>query len=226
MADEHSRLSYTGGVALSYKINKRFSIQSGLYYSSFGQELTGISTYGGFQKYDYTKGDHNFEVLTSSGTVYTNNTDVFLLDPVSPDKIITRYTNDVFDPAKANLQYLDNSLTQNFSYLELPLVLRYKIMDKAIDFNIIGGFASNLLVSNSVYATLNEGKYPVGKTEGMNLITFSSSVGMGMEYSLSKKLSLNLEPTLRYYLNPFNEISGIKIHPYSFGIFSGLSYKF
>jgi hypothetical protein len=226
MAEEQSHISYAGGFALSYKINKRFSVQSGLYYSSFGQELTGISSYGGFHNYDYTKGDHNFEVLTTSGTVYTNNADVFLLDPKYPDRIITRYTNDVFDPAKANLQYLDNSLRQNFSYLELPFVLKYKIIDKGVDFNIIGGISSNLLVSNSVYATLNNGKYPVGKTEGMNTITFSSSLGMGMEYSLSKNFSFNLEPTLRYYLNPFNEVSGIKIHPYSFGIFSGLSYKF
>jgi hypothetical protein len=49
---------------------------------------------------------------------------------------------------------------------------------------------------------------------------------MGMEYNFTKNLSLNLEPTFRYYINPYSEISGIKIHPYTFGIFSGLSYKF
>jgi hypothetical protein len=99
-------------------------------------------------------------------------------------------------------------------------------VDKVIDFNLIGGLSSNLLVGNSVSATSNTGKYQVGKTEGLNLITFSSSLGMGMEYSVSRNFSLNLEPTFRYYLNPFSEISGMRIHPYSFGIFSGLSYKF
>ena len=69
-------------------------------------------------------------------------------------------------------------------------------------------------------------KYPIGKTEGLNLMTLSSSLGMGMEYNFSNKLSLNLEPTFRYYLNPFNELAGSNIHPYSFGIFSGVSYKF
>ncbi len=147
-------------MAFSYKINKRFSIQSGLYYSSFGQELSGITSFGGFKKYDYTKGDHNFEVLTSSGIVYTNNADVFLLDNLSDSRISTRYTNDVFDPAKANLQYIDNSLRQNFSYLELPVILRYKIVDKTIDFNIIGGLSSNLLVNNSVYAIAGRQQIP------------------------------------------------------------------
>jgi hypothetical protein len=47
-----------------------------------------------------------------------------------------------------------------------------------------------------------------------------------MEYSLSKKLTLNLEPTFRYYLNPFNDVTGLRAHPYSFGVFSGVAYKF
>jgi len=226
MSDEQPVFSYSGGVSFSYKINRRLSVQSGLYYSSFGNELSGITSFGGFKPYDHTKGDHNFEVMTATGVVYTNNADIFLLDNVSDSRIITRHTNDVFDPAKANLQFLDNSLRQNFSYVELPVVLRYKILDKTIDLNIIGGLSSNVLVNNSVYATLDGGKYQVGKTGGLNLITFSSSLGMGMEYSFTDNLSLNLEPTFRYYLNPFSEIAGLKIHPYSFGIFSGVSFSF
>jgi hypothetical protein len=226
MSGEQPLISYAGGLALSYKINRRLSVQSGLYYSSFGNELSGITSFGGFQQYDNTKGDHNFEVLTMNGTVYTSNADVFLLDNLSSQRVVSRISNDVFDPAKANLQYLDNSLRQNFSYLELPFVLKYKVVDRAIDFNIIGGLSSNILVTNSVYANLGGTKYPVGKTEGLNMITFSSSLGMGMEYSLTNNLSLNLEPTFRYYLNSFSEIPGMRVHPYSFGLFSGVSYKF
>jgi opacity protein-like surface antigen len=58
------------------------------------------------------------------------------------------------------------------------------------------------------------------------MINLSSSLGMGLEYNFSKKLSLNLEPTFRYYLNTFNEPAGTAIHPYSFGVFSGISYRF
>jgi len=47
-----------------------------------------------------------------------------------------------------------------------------------------------------------------------------------MGYNISDKFSLNLEPTFKYYLNPFGEFSGLKSQPYSFGVFSGLSYKF
>lgn len=226
MDNEHPVFSYSGGLAFAYRINKRVSVQSGLYYSSFGHELSGISAFSGFQPYDYTKGDRNFEVRTTTGRVYTNNADVFLVDSRSDERITTMYTVDYFDPAKAELQYLDNSLRQSFSYLELPVIFRYKLIDKNIDFNLVGGLSSNILVNNSVYTSDNGSRYQVGRTEGMNLLTFSSSLGMGMEYNFSGNLSLNLEPTFRYYLNPFNQTTGLNIHPYSFGIFSGISYRF
>jgi hypothetical protein len=49
---------------------------------------------------------------------------------------------------------------------------------------------------------------------------------MGMEYNFSGRLSLNLEPTFRYYITPLGGVAGSSIHPYSIGIFSGISYKF
>lgn len=225
MAEEQPLISYSGGVAFSYKINKRFSVQSGIYYSSLGQVVDGINSFGGFKQYDETKGDHNFEVLTSGGTVTINNADVFLIANVGVERVLTS-SIDVFDPKKANLKYINNTIRQNFSYLELPIVMRYKFIDKVIDFNLIGGVSTNLLVNNSVYTMVDGGRYSLGTTEGLNLITLSSTLGMGMEYNISDNFSLNVEPTFRYYLNAFNGMTGSKIHPYSFGIFSGISYKF
>jgi hypothetical protein len=225
ISSEQPIISYSGGLALTYKINKRVSVQSGLFYSAIGQQINGISSFGGFRKYDNTKGSRNFEVMTSSGVVYTNNADVFLLDEAS-SRIVTQFTGEVFDPQKASLEYLDNSLRQNYSYLELPVFLRYKLIDKTLDINLIGGLSYNFLVDNSVY-TMNQGsRYMIGKTEGLNMMTFSSSLGMGMEYSFTRNISLNLEPTFRYYMNPFKNVQESVIHPYSFGIFSGISFRF
>lgn len=226
MSSEQPMISYSGGVAFSYKISKRVSVQSGLYYASLGQVVDGINTYAGFQKYGYTKGDHNFEVLTTNGTVFTRNSDVFLSATGTVARINTNYTSDVFDPNKANLRYINSTISQNFSYLELPVLVRYKIIDKTIDLNLIGGVSYNLLVNNSVYTMVNGSKYTIGETEKLNPLSISSTLGMGMEYNFSEKLSLNVEPTLRYYLNPISGSTGINVHPYSFGIFSGFSYKF
>ncbi len=224
-SSEQSRLSYSGGVAFAYRISRKLSVQSGLYYSSIGQEVGDIYSFGGFGKYIYTKSDRNFEVMTSAGRIYTENADIFLRDGIG-DRVLTRYTNDVFDPAKASLQYMSSSLYQSFSYIEMPLILRYKLLDKDIDINLVGGVSYNFLVNNAVYTRFDGNRLDVGKTDGLNQFMLSSSLGMGMEYNLSDRFSLNLEPTFRYYMNPFSDTQGLKAHPYSFGIFSGLSYKF
>jgi hypothetical protein len=224
LSSEAPIVSYSGGLGFSYKLSKRLSVQSGLYYSALGQRVEGINSYAGFKQYDNSKGGYNFEVLTSSGTVTASNPDVFLNADAS-ERVITAYTKDVFDPRKASLQYINNSLTQSFSYLELPVTLKYKVVDKTIGINLIGGMSYNLLVHNSVYTDIDGSKYLIGDTKGMNTLSLSSTLGMGMEYNLSGNLSLNLEPMFRYYLNPFSQ-SGSFIHPYSFGIFSGVSFKF
>jgi hypothetical protein len=224
--EEKQLQAYMGGISLSYRVNRRFSVQSGLYFSSFGNQLGGISAFGGFSGHNNSKGDHFFEIQTSRGIIYASNTDIFLRDDNSSGRIISSNSNAKFNPVNENLQYLDNSLRQDFSYIEFPVMVRYKLIDKAIDFNVIGGLSSNLLINNSVYATLDGERYQVGKTEGLNMLTVSSSLGMGLEYNFTRNLSLNLEPTLRYYLNPFSEIPGAKAHPYLFGFYSGLSLKF
>jgi hypothetical protein len=223
---EKAVVSYSGGFSFSYNINKKLSIQSGLYYSSIGQEVSGINSYAGFEKYVTTKSSRNFEVLTSSGNVLPVNRDIYLADGNMTDRVLTMYTRDVFDPDKSGLRFLSNSLIQDFRYLEMPVMMKYKLIDKRFDVNLIGGVSYNLLVDNSVFTMVDGSKYNIAYTDGLNPSTFSGSFGMGMEYNLSDKFSFNLEPTVRYYLSPLGEQIWTQLHPYSFGIFTGVSYKF
>lgn len=225
MASEKSLISYSGGLAISFSFNKKFRIQSGIYYSSVGQKVTGISSYSGFTKFNNAKSGSNFGIQTSRGTIVSTNSDIYFNDLIS-NRVFTNYSMNEFDPYKTNLQYLNNSIYQDFNYLEVPVTVIYKIIDKKIDFNLTGGISYNLLVNNSVYTSLDNTRYYIGKTRGLNTLTLSSLLGMGIEYNLSEKLSLNLEPTFRYYISPFGVALGNKIHPYSFGLFSGFSYKF
>jgi len=152
--------------------------------------------------------------------------DIYLLDGTETGRVMTQYTLDVFDPVKSNLSYVNNSLHQNFNYLELPVIMRYKILDRKIDFNVVGAISYNILLANSAYTYLDGIKTYIGRTEGLRPFTFSSAVGMGVEYNLTDRLLLNVEPTFRYYMTPLGGISGSTIHPYSFGILSGVSFKF
>jgi len=223
-ADEQPSISYAGGVAFSYRINERVSIQSGLYYSNIGQRINGISSYAGFGPINASKGDTPFEVATNSGTIQTDNADIFLAD-ASGTRVSSDYSIDNFDPVKSSLSQIGTSLEQSFRYIEVPLSLRYKVVDGTLGVNLFGGLSSNLLVGNNVYSNNDGVIHYIGKTDGLRGFVISSTFGMGMEYNISKSISLNLEPMLRYYLTPINATS-TGTNPFSFGLFSGIAYKF
>ena len=222
---DQGRASYSGGLGFAYKINKRFSIQSGLYYSAMGQELGDIVAHSGFQQVNPSKGSNNFKVLTSNGTVNVSNPDIYLGSYTVPDRVLTQYTTAVFDPNKVpDMSHLSNSIFTDLRYLELPLMLRYKAIDRKMGVSFVGGVSYNFLVSNSVN-TSGEKTY-VGKMEGLSDLSLSGSLGMGMEYKFSKNISFNVEPTFRYFLNTSNSGRIPGLHNYAIGVFSGMSYKF
>jgi hypothetical protein len=223
--NEKPEVTFSGGMAFSYNLGKRISIQSGVYYSTIGQKITGINSYSGFSSFNNSKGSSQFSVQTSSGMIVSSDNNIFLRDKIAT-RVLTPYTIDVFDPAKAKLTYLNNFISQSLNYLEIPILFKYKAIDRKIDINLVGGLSYNILVGNSASASLNGVKYSIGKTEGVSPANYSSSFGLGFEYNLSKKFSLDLQPTFRYYLTPLGDVVGSSVHPYSFGVFTGLSYKF
>jgi hypothetical protein len=223
---EEAAVSYSGGFSFAYKVGKRLSLQTGLYYSSIGQKVTGVDSYSGFTSFNNAKGAGMFSVVTSSGTISSGNRDIYLADNNTGSRVLSALSLDVFDPVKADLSYLSNTVHQSFNYLEIPFVMKYKLFDRTIDFNLTGGISYNLLINNTAYAMSGGEKYYIGNTGSLSPVTFSSSLGMGIEYSFSGKLSLNLEPTFRYYITPLGGLAGSSIHPYSFGVLSGISYRF
>jgi hypothetical protein len=225
-SSEAAAMSYTGGVSFAYNVNKRISLQMGLYYSSLNHEIDGVQSYSGFTAFYAIKGSDNFTIQTANGTITSENNDIFLRNGRNADKVTSIFTSDVIDPNKAGLNYLSSSVHQNFNYLEVPFIIRYKVIARTLGMNVIGGFSYNQLLNNSAYAVSDGNKIFIGSTDGLYPITLSSSIGVGMEYSLSKKVSINLEPTFRYYLTPMSGQGGSSLHPYTFGIFSGVSYKF
>ena len=219
---EESVVSYRGGVTFAYKVNNKISVQSGVYYSSVGQRINDVLAYSGFVGHHGTKGEPVFVVSTSDGSINIDN-DIYVT--ANDDRISSMYSVDNFDPQKAHLPLIGNSLRQTFRYLEVPFALKYKIYDKTIALNLIGGLSSNVRIGNKVFVGSGLNRQNVGKTTDMNNFILSSTVGMGVEYNISENLALNLEPTVHYYLTPLNQ-SASRINPYMFGLFSGLSYKF
>lgn len=224
ISSEKSRPAYSTGVTVGYKISDRLTIQSGIGMASIGQTISDVNVYAGLSDFYSVKSSYLYSVETASGTILAGNTDLYLTD--SKDRVGTLVQGNLADPSKYKLTQVGSDIQQVFRYLEMPVVLRYKVIDRKIGLNLSGGVAYGLLVDNAAYTGEGSDLIRVGHTEGINLHNISSQLGLGMEYSLSRKITFNLEPVFRYYMTPISDISGSLYKPYSLGFWSGFSFKF
>jgi hypothetical protein len=117
------------------------------------------------------------------------------------------------------------NIDQRFGFIEVPLELEYRLLDRKFGINVIGGFSTFFLNQNEVYADIDGASTLIGEANNMNSTSFSANFGLGLDYSLSKKWNFNLEPQFKYQINTFNNTSG-NYRPFFIGLYTGLSYKF
>lgn len=221
---EKSRPAYSTGVSVGYKISDRLTIQSGIGLASIGQTISDVIVYAGLSDYYAVKSNYLYSVETASGLILAGNTDLYLTD--SKDRVGTLIQGNMADPSKYDLTQVGSDIQQVFRYLELPVMLRYKLIDRKVGLNLSGGIAYGFLVDNAAYTGEGPDIVRVGYTEGMNSFNLSSQLGLGMEYNISQKITFNLEPVFRYYVTPLSDISGALYKPYSVGFSSGFFFKF
>ncbi len=219
---EEGIVSYAGGVNVHYAPLKRLSVQSGLYYSNMGMKVGNAS---------YVSVDNRFSFMDETATVkasINNSTGIIETQEALAANSVP-YPGWELVSQNALVSSPDapqGEILQEFQYLELPLILRYRVIDRRLGFHFLGGLSSNFLVGNSAYYQEGGDKEPIGTTGNLRPVNYSSVVGLGVDYSISKRFHVNLEPTFRYYLNSINTGSVIKSHPYTIGFFTGLLYTF
>lgn len=123
---------------------------------------------------------------------------------------------------------IDNNigaLKQNISYIEVPLELSYKLIDKKFGVEIIGGMSTLFLNQNNIFLMANGLEMEVGRANNLNNIHFSSNVGLGFKYSFWKSFNANFQPMFKYQINTFNQNSS-NFKPYFIGLYSGISFSF
>lgn len=229
LATSTSTADLGGGISVEVKKGKRWSIQSGVYYSGINQSAGNRYASNGKASMDAISGSNYFNtainVDASRNTMSMNSgAGVIELSKVPSGLVLG---TSLEDKSLANSVIVSpTSFQQNFDYIEIPLYLRYTLIDTRFDVVMLGGFSSNLLVGNQIWVDDPSGKSLVGKTKDMETMNYSGTVGVGLKYGLSKHISLNVEPRLKYYLNSLNSNEAVSYKPYTFGVFTGLSYEF
>ncbi|WP_158655153.1 porin family protein [Flavivirga eckloniae] len=197
-----SDISY--GIKISYKIANNIEIRSGL--STVNVNL-------------YTKELSNSELFKLGNAIAINiesNPDGGIEDPGGGIGL-------------SNLPILQTegprSLQQQINYIEIPVELAYKIIDKKIGVSIIGGISTFILNAdkNKVFIATELGKSQIGSTNNVNTASFSGNIGLGVDYYITKRVQINIEPIFKYQPNAFE--NNTSFQPYIFGVYSGIKFK-
>jgi len=223
---ENGMFTYTGGLHIQYNANRKIKIYTGVYYSRMGQQIDDIQLYKSANNGPINlpiKG--NLDINNSIGSITSRNEILYFQDQ-SGYRVEPLSLSEWYDPLKEGLIPLNAEIIQSLDYLEVPFIIRYKLIDKRVDLNILGGLSTNFMVKNEAYANYQGSKIHIGETNGLKTINYSSTLGLGLEYDLTEKISLSLEPAFKYYINSINRSENMNTHPYSIGIFTGLSYIF
>ena len=145
---ETGMLSYSTGVNVSYRRNSRFAIETGIYYNKTGIAIgaPGIQIFN--QQSDIMKfgvGSERADIRTVSnsvGNIIAYSGDIYM----NGYKINAENTTNTEDiPSLNDLQTSDQGIQQHLDYLELPFNLRYSIVDRTIELQLVGGMSANFL---------------------------------------------------------------------------------
>jgi len=216
-----------GGVSVEYKKGKRWSLQSGIYYSGMGQ-TSGNSSNGLSYANDGANYLNNTIVkVDATNNRYSMNSNAGVVELNSiPAGMVLGTSLDDKNYLSSAVVVSQNTFIQDFDYLEVPVYLRYSLIDSRFGISMMGGLSSNILVGNRLYLDSSLGKSLVGRTKDLETFNYAGTLGLGLKYDLTNRLSLNVEPRLKYFLNSLSSNSSVTYKPYTFGVFTGLSYDF
>ena len=222
-----SSLQMGGGLTLAYGTSARWSFQSGVMYNRLGQNTSNSSGRDNLAYSIAPSTDPDYFLVGKSvggETIINGPAGQILLDQLPTDALVS---SDFESVASSRDVLLTNSdFEQLFDYIEIPLMVRYQLVDRIIGLQLMAGVNAGFLVGNRAYVNSGQGRSSIGETSDMNSISYSSNFGVGIGYHLSPRLQLRFEPQLRYYLQSLSSNPGIDYKPYSFSFYTGINYTF
>jgi hypothetical protein len=91
---------------------------------------------------------------------------------------------------------------------------------------VLSGMSANVLLGTNTFINNGEEIVRDGAILMARPVNYSSTFGVGIGYQIIRNLSIEIEPTFKYFLQPYTTNSPITANPYVFGIYSGIVYRF
>lgn len=206
-------VNFSYGLSVSYNITPKLSIRSGVHKVDFGYDTNDIAfsptlaTATGQQinNIDYALASRNLVVRNASQAKAAQDAMAAEVSATFPSR--------------------NGRMIQQFGYVEVPLELNLALVDSKLGLHLIGGLSSLFLIDNAVTLEADGNATEMGEANNLNPLNFSTNIGFGLQYEVSRSIQLNLEPVFKYQLNTFSDAAG-DFNPYSIGVYSGLNFRF
>lgn len=221
---ENGLITPGAGLQLSRELGKKFRLSIGMEYNQWIQEGSYsaqvvfsdvevlINTATGSEQFDF-----GGSVESSFGSTQYNSTSGenpfgIGFETLSPDA----------DPVEFNIQ-----ARQQINYLSIPISLEYVYNLYPFTFTAGGGLSVNHILGSSMDYTLEDGSpdleiAPMKKIEGTYL---AFQAGVAVEYGISERMSLRLNPSYRGWMTPIFENEQIRTLPFGVAIKGGILYR-
>lgn len=200
----------SGGMKFSVRTGKKFVFQLGLLYTRMGQKSRG--------------GGNRIPKLQLMSAPAPANYTHFIPAPLGKIKSASA-TNTVYY-AVNSVSAGSSDIEQLFGAVEIPLAVKYRINDNKLKFSVSAGFSGSFIVSNKAYLTQGNDREYIGTTEDIRTFNLSADWALGMEYPVSPRISVLLEPGFRYYLQSISKNKNIDFKPYIFSLSTGIGINF
>ncbi|WP_420552037.1 hypothetical protein [Tenacibaculum aiptasiae] len=194
------------GVRVNYKLNSKWSLQTGFFKRNLDFSTNNLSIVSN------VSGSNLKNLNYNSGISF-----ILVNNEASSDSSVLN---------GVNITDENVNLKQTFGYIEIPIEVKYTLIEKQkFNTKLVSGFSTLFLNNNNILLETGSTTKSVGRATNLNSINFSGNLGVDFNYSLNSKLNFNITPMFKVQMNTFsNTANGFQ--PYTIGIYSGLSYKF
>ena len=203
-----NNVSFTYGINAGYQLSSKWRIISGI------KQLNTRSTTKNILTANTT-----FDQGLAGSNLNQNNPDILVTSPSAFETLSTQ------NEGLGRVPTQKGSLEQQLNFIEVPVGLAYKLIDRKIGIEISGGASSLFVSQNEVFLNSGDQSQKIGSLSNVNSTSFMTNLGLGFDYNFNDQFDFNLRPTLKYQLNTFDS-STTDYQPYIIAIYTGFTYKF
>lgn len=198
------------GIGGSYAVNTRLKIRAGINKVAMEHATNDVLVFNSIDQSSGAKGTISNLSANANGQHMTYLSEENLNKDATP--VIMNSTP-------------NSTISQRLGFVEIPLEVEYALVNKKLAVNAIGGFSALIADRNEIYAVSGGQEMLIGEANNINAMSYSANLGLGVNYNISEKIKLNVEPTFKYQINTFSKSAG-DFRPYFIGVYTGFSYKF